>query len=120
MRLNITLLLSLILLTPTPTYAETEAEARAIVDWPEVGLARADGASRNVYVYFPYKPRDLPEWLGGYTRLLAIQRRLIVDYVLDRRLATLKRALAVLPMFGTVQQLNPLAEALHGEYGLTT
>jgi alpha-galactosidase/6-phospho-beta-glucosidase family protein len=60
---------------------------------------------------------ELPEWLGGYTRLLAIQRQLIVAYVLDRRLETLKRALAVLPMFGTVQQLNRFAEALHCEFG---
>jgi len=55
--------LLLILLTSAPTYADTEAEARAILDWPEVGLVRTDGTNRNVYVYFPHKPRDLPEWL---------------------------------------------------------
>lgn len=59
---------------------------------------------------------ELPEWLGGYTRLLAIQRRLLVEYVFDRQLSTLKRALATLPMFGTVHQLNRLAEALHQEF----
>ncbi len=59
----LTLLVSLILLTPAGVHADSEAEARAILDWPEVGLARAEGATRNVYVYFPYKPSDLPEWL---------------------------------------------------------
>jgi len=63
---------------------------------------------------------ELPEWLGGYTRLLAIQRRLIVEYVFDRQLTTLKRALATLPMFGTVQQLNRFANALHEEFVCTT
>jgi len=58
---------------------------------------------------------ELPEWLGGYTRLLAIQRRLIIDYILDPRLATLKQALAVLPMFGTSQQLDALAQGIHSE-----
>ncbi|HZP80049.1 MAG TPA: hypothetical protein VFB21_00300 [Chthonomonadaceae bacterium] len=55
----------------------------------------------------------MPEWLGGTTRLQAIQRRLFVEYVLTRDLPTLKRALAVLPMFATVQQFNAYAEALH-------
>jgi alpha-galactosidase/6-phospho-beta-glucosidase family protein len=68
----------------------------------------------------PQQVGELPDWLGGYTRLLAIQRRLIVEYVLSRRLATLKRAFAVLPMCGTVQQLNRLAEALHDAFSLTT
>ena len=64
----------------------------------------------------PWPMGELPEWLGGYTRLLAIQRRLIVDYVLDRRLSVLKQALAVLPMFGTSQQLNAMADLIHEEW----
>lgn len=64
----------------------------------------------------PWPMGELPEWLGGYTRLLAIQRRLIIDYVLDRRLSVLKQALAVLPMFGTSQQLNAMAELIHEEW----
>jgi alpha-galactosidase/6-phospho-beta-glucosidase family protein len=64
----------------------------------------------------PISVGEAPEWLAGTTHLLAIQRQLIVKYVLDRRLDTLKQALAVLPMFGTVQQLNRYAEALHEEY----
>jgi len=55
----------------------------------------------------------LPDWLCGYTRLLAIQRRLLVEYILDRQITTLKRAMAVLPVFGTVKQLNLFAETLH-------
>jgi alpha-galactosidase/6-phospho-beta-glucosidase family protein len=56
---------------------------------------------------------EMPEWLGGYTRLLAIQRQLIVEYALDRQVATLKHALAVLPVFGSLQEMNRFAEALH-------
>jgi hypothetical protein len=63
MRLNFGILVSLTLLASAPAYADTEAEARAILDWPEVGLARAESRDKNVYVYFPYEPRDLPEWL---------------------------------------------------------
>jgi alpha-galactosidase len=64
----------------------------------------------------PLPVGELPEWLGGYTRLQAIQRRLIVNYLVNRDLATLKQALAVLPMFASVQQYNRFAEALHREY----
>jgi len=56
---------------------------------------------------------ELPEWLGGVTRLQAIQRRLIIDYLLDRHPATLQHALAVLPVFTTVQQMKRYAEAVH-------
>jgi alpha-galactosidase/6-phospho-beta-glucosidase family protein len=61
----------------------------------------------------PQPVGELPEWLGGTTRLLAIQRRLVIDYLLDRELMTLKRALATLPLFGTVQQLTRFAESVH-------
>jgi alpha-galactosidase/6-phospho-beta-glucosidase family protein len=64
----------------------------------------------------PQPMGELPEWLGGVTRLLAIQRRLIIDYLIDGELRTLERALAVLPMYGTAQQLRALAEALHEAY----
>lgn len=64
----------------------------------------------------PLPVGELPDWLGGYTRLLAIQRRLVVEYVANRRLETLRQALAVLPMFATVQQLLQYAEALHREF----
>jgi hypothetical protein len=59
----LTLLVSLIFLAPAVAHANSEAEARAVLHRPEVGLALADGRDGNVYVYFPDKPRDLPEWL---------------------------------------------------------
>lgn len=65
----------------------------------------------------PLPAGEVPEWLGGYTRLLAVQRQLIVEYLADRDLVTLKRALATLPMFASVQQFSVLAEALHQEFG---
>lgn len=64
----------------------------------------------------PLPMGTLPEWLGGVTRLLAIQRRLIIDYLAQGELRTLKQALAVLPMYSTVQQLDALAETLHEAY----
>jgi alpha-galactosidase/6-phospho-beta-glucosidase family protein len=86
----------------------------AIANFPENGVvevpARVQG---NIIEGLPVG--ELPEWLGGYTRLLSIQRRLIIEYLLDPQLAALKRALAVLPVFAPVQQLNEYAEALHGE-----
>ena len=65
----------------------------------------------------PLAVGELPDWLGGTTRLLAVQRRLIVEYLCEPRLETLKQALSVLPFFGTAQQLNRYAEALHREFG---
>jgi hypothetical protein len=38
---------------------------------------------------------------------------MIVEYLLERNLATLKQALAVLPVFGSLQQMNQFAEAIH-------
>jgi alpha-galactosidase/6-phospho-beta-glucosidase family protein len=81
---------------------------RAIVEVPTLVQGR---------LLRPLPVGPVPEWLGGYTRLLAVQRRLIVEYILDRNLATLKQALATLPMFGTAQQLNQLADTLHREFG---
>ncbi|NLE43723.1 MAG: hypothetical protein GX620_03280 [Chloroflexi bacterium] len=66
----------------------------------------------------PMPVGELPDWLGGYTRLLAVQRRLLIDYLLEPHLDTLKRALAVLPMLGPVRELNRFAETLHREYGV--
>jgi hypothetical protein len=64
----LTLLVSLTLLASVRAYADTEAEARAILDWPEVGLARADGATRNVHVYFPYASTNKAPHLGSSIR----------------------------------------------------
>jgi alpha-galactosidase/6-phospho-beta-glucosidase family protein len=87
----------------------------AISNFPQDAMVEVPASVQGRIVQ-PMPVGELPEWLGGYTRLLAIQRRLVVEYVLDRKLATLKQALSVLPMFGTVQQLNRYAELLHKEY----
>jgi alpha-galactosidase/6-phospho-beta-glucosidase family protein len=55
----------------------------------------------------------LPDWLGGYTRLLAIQRHLIADYVLTGDLTALQHALATLPMYGTLREINAFVAAVH-------
>ncbi len=64
----------------------------------------------------PIQVGILPDWLGGYTRLLAIQRKLVAEYILCRDLSVLKQALATLPMFGSVQKLLQLAEHVHREF----
>jgi len=45
-----------------------------------------------------------------------VQRRLIMDYLRDGKLVSLKRAMAALPVFATIQQYNRFAETLHAEY----
>jgi alpha-galactosidase/6-phospho-beta-glucosidase family protein len=82
--------------------------AQAVVEVPTLVQGRA---------IRPLAVGELPDWLGGYTRLLAVQRRLVIEYLCQPRLETLKRALAVLPMFGTPEGLNRYAEALHHEFG---
>jgi len=64
----------------------------------------------------PLPVGELPDWLGGYTKLQAVQRRLIMDYLRDGKLVSLKRAMAALPVFATIQQYNRFAETLHAEY----
>jgi alpha-galactosidase/6-phospho-beta-glucosidase family protein len=55
----------------------------------------------------------LPEWLGGYTRLLALQRQRAADYLCDGRLETLQQALFTLPTVADVQTLHRYAEEIH-------
>lgn len=61
----------------------------------------------------PLAMGEAPEWLCGYTRLLAIQRRLVAEYLCSPDLTTLKQALSVLPFFSTVERLNAFAEEVH-------
>ena len=86
----------------------------SIINFPDNAIVEVPTFVQG-QVLRPWPMGELPEWLGGYTRLLAIQRRLVIDYLLDPQLAVLKQALAVLPMFGTTQQLNALAEGIHNE-----
>jgi alpha-galactosidase/6-phospho-beta-glucosidase family protein len=64
----------------------------------------------------PSRVGELPDWLGGYTRLLAIQRKLVAEYILCRDVSVLKQALTTLPMFGSVQKLLQLVETMHREF----
>jgi alpha-galactosidase len=84
----------------------------SIVNWPDNVMVEVPTLVHGKLVQ-PWPVGELPEWLGGYTRLLAIQRRLIIDYVLERRLLLLKQAMAVMPMFGTTQQFIAMAEYIH-------
>jgi len=90
----------------------------AIANFPSEAIVEVPTLVQGKLVQ-PLPIGAVPEWLMGYTRLLAIQRQLIVEYLAERDLLTLKRALATLPMFGSVQQLDAFAEALHREFSWT-
>jgi alpha-galactosidase/6-phospho-beta-glucosidase family protein len=55
----------------------------------------------------------LPEHLAGTTRLLAIQRKLEADYLLDGRKETLLRALMTVPTIAPVDTFLAFADELH-------
>lgn len=64
----------------------------------------------------PQKVGELPEWLGGLTRLFAIQRRMIVDYLLEPSLESLKQAVSVVPVLGSAEKHVRFVKALHELY----
>jgi alpha-galactosidase/6-phospho-beta-glucosidase family protein len=88
----------------------------AIVNFPAEAIVEVRSLVQGRTIQ-PLPVGELPEWLGGYTRLQAIQRSLMVEYVLSGEPGILKQAMATLPMFGTVQQLNRFSEAVHAEFG---
>ncbi len=59
---------------------------------------------------------DLPDWLGGYTKLLAIQRYLIIEYLIEPDLKKLKQALSVLPMLENTENLITFANFMHKNF----
>ncbi len=59
---------------------------------------------------------ELPEWLGGYTKLLAIQRSLLIDYLLNPDFKLLKRALSVFPMIEETEKLISFAKLIHESF----
>jgi 6-phospho-beta-glucosidase len=59
---------------------------------------------------------ELPEWLGGYTKLLAIQRSMTIEYLIEPELKKLKQALSVLPMVEETEKLITFANILHKTY----
>jgi len=63
----------------------------------------------------PLAVGEAPEWLIANDRSFAISRRLTSEYLAEPKLETLRKALAVLPMFGAVEEMLGFAEALHGE-----
>lgn len=64
----------------------------------------------------PENVGELPEWLGGITRLLAIQRRLMAEYLANPSLDLLKRSLSALPILVSVEKHLKFAETLHNIY----
>ncbi len=88
----------------------------AIANFPALAMVEVPALVQGRTIR-PLAVGELPQWLGGYTRLLAVQRRLVIEYLCRPQLETLKRALAVLPMFGPPEGLNRYAEALHREFG---
>jgi len=64
----------------------------------------------------PQKVGELPEWLGGITRLLAIQRRMMADYLVNPSLELLKQSLSVIPILAPTERHLRFADVLHDIY----
>jgi len=60
----------------------------------------------------PLAVGDAPEWLIANDRSFALCRLLLSEYLAEPRVETLRRALNVLPMFGTAENMLAFAEAL--------
>ncbi|MGB9596881.1 MAG: hypothetical protein ACPL7B_11425 [Candidatus Poribacteria bacterium] len=66
--------------------------------------------------FVPQNVGELPEWLGGITRLLAIQRRLMAEYLINPSLDLLRRSLSALPILASVEKHLRFTETLHSIY----
>ena len=65
----------------------------------------------------PMAVGPLPAGVDGLPRLLGQQRALAADYLAHPDPGLLRRAFAVTPEWGRVDQMHRLAEALHAEFG---
>lgn len=61
----------------------------------------------------PLAVGELPEWLGGTTRLLAVQRRELARYLLNGDRDTLRQALLTLPTIRRIDVLSAFADEVH-------
>jgi len=61
----------------------------------------------------PLAVGELPEWLGGTTRLLAVQRRALARYLLSGDRDTLHQALLTLPTIRRIDALAAFADEVH-------
>ncbi|MEK7395507.1 MAG: hypothetical protein AAB116_01090 [Candidatus Poribacteria bacterium] len=66
--------------------------------------------------FTPQNVGELPEWFGGITRQLAIQRRMMAEYLVNPSLDLLKRSLSALPILASVEKHLRFAETLHNIY----
>ncbi len=66
--------------------------------------------------FIPQNIGELPDWFGGITRLLAIQRRLMAEYLANPSLDLIKHSLSVLPILASVEKHLRFAETLHKIY----
>ena len=66
--------------------------------------------------FTPQSIGELPEWFGGITRLLAIQRRMMAEYLFNPSYDLLKHALSVFPILASVEKHLRFAETLHRVY----
>jgi alpha-galactosidase/6-phospho-beta-glucosidase family protein len=66
--------------------------------------------------FTPQSVGELPDWFGGITRQLAIQRRMMAEYLVNPSLDLLKRSLSALPILASVEKHLRFAETLHNIY----
>ncbi len=66
--------------------------------------------------FTPQQVGELPEWFGGITKLIAIQRKMMAKYLIDPSLEKLQKVVSVIPIFATVERYLHYAETLHNIY----
>lgn len=66
--------------------------------------------------FVPQQVGELPEWFGGITKLLAIQRKMMAEYLIDPSLEQLLRTVSVIPVFASVERYLHYAKTLHSIY----
>lgn len=66
--------------------------------------------------FMPQQVGELPEWFGGITKLMAIQRKMMAEYLIDPSLEQLQRAVSIIPIFAPVERYLHYAKTLHSIY----
>lgn len=64
----------------------------------------------------PQQVGELPEWFGGITKLMAIQRKIMAEYLIEPSLEKIQQAVTVIPIFTTVERYLNYAKTLHHIY----
>lgn len=64
----------------------------------------------------PQQVGELPEWFGGITKLIAIQRKMMAEYLIDPTFDKLQKAVSIIPIFAPVERYLHYTKTLHNIY----